>query len=477
MNQNKEKVVSAFSWKFIERLSVQGASFIVTLLLARLLTPEDYGMVALITVFVSLANTFVQGGFNTALIQKKDATGNDFFSVMLFSLGVAGVLYFILFLTAPGLETFYGMPSFAKIIRVMALMLIPAAINSVQVAFVTKDLRFKVLSASSLISTVAAAMIGVAMAYRGFGPWALVAQQLSTQIFSCISIFLLTHWWPKGKFSMTSIKELIPFGSRILGSNLLVTLFLNLRSVIIGRMYSSEDLGFFNRGKQFPQAIMESINGTIQSVLLPVYANEQDDRHKILKMVRMSIQISSYLIFPMMIGLACVATPLVEILLTEKWLPCVPFLQMFAFSYMCQPAQLSTAQAYKAIGDSVTPLRLEFARKATEIIFLVISLRHGTVAIALSSVLAGVTALVMAFVPNIKILQYSIKEQIADLLPALLMSCAMAVAVLMVGRLALPNFVLITIQVIVGVLVYLCLSVVIRPDAFIFLMKMLKHRK
>lgn len=477
MNQNKEKVVSAFNWKFIERLSVQGASFIVTLLLARLLTPEDYGMIALITVFVSLANTFVQGGFNTALIQKKDATGNDFLSVMLFSLGVAIVLYFILFFVAPGLESFYRMQSFAKIIRVMALMLIPAAINSVQVAFVTKDLRFKVLSASSLISTIAAALIGIAMAYQGFGPWALVAQQLSLQVFSCVSIFLLTHWWPKGKFSMASIKELIPFGSRILGSNLLVTLFLNLRSVIIGRMYSSEDLGYFNRGKQFPQAIMESINGTIQSVLLPVYANEQDDRQKILKMVRMSIQISSYLIFPMMIGLACVASPLVKILLTEKWLPCVPFLQMFAFSYMCQPAQLSTAQAYKAIGDSVTPLRLEFARKTAEIGFLIISLRYGTVAIAFSSVLAGITALVMAFIPNVRILHYSLKQQIADLLPALLMSCVMAVVVLMIGKLALPNLVLIVIQIVVGVLVYFCLSVVTRLDAFAFLMKILKGRK
>lgn len=477
MKQNKEKVISAFSWKFIERLSVQGASFLITLLLARLLSPEDYGVVALITVFVSIANTFVQGGFNTALIQKKNATEDDFLSVMCFSLGVAVALYGLLFVIAPWLESAYEMSSFSAIIRVMALMLFPAAINSVQVAFVTKELQFKVLSVSSFVSTVLAAAIGIAMAYHGFGAWALVVQQIATQIFSCISIALLTRWWPNGRFSINSIKELIPFGSEIFASNLLVTIFLNLRSLIIGWMYSSKDLGFFNRGKQFPQTAMDSINGTIQSVLLPVYANEQDDHQKILKMVRLSIQISSYLIFPMMVGLACVAKPIVELLLTEKWLPCVPFLQLFAFSYMCQPAQLSTAQAYKAIGDSTTPLYLEFARKLAEVFFLLISLRFGTMAIAFSSVVAGVVALIMAFVPNVRILHYGLREQLADLLPALLMSSLMAVCVMLIKVLALPTLILLCVQIITGVVIYLLLSVIFRPKPFCFIISIVTNKE
>lgn len=477
MNQSKGKVVSAFSWKFFERLSVQGASFLVTLILARLLTPDDYGVIALITVFISLANTFVQGGFNTALIQKKNATQEDFFSVTVFTLFVAILLYIILFVSAPGLARFYAMPEITSIVRVMALLLIPAAINSVQVAYVTKDLRFKVLSASSLISTGLAAIIGISMAYCGSGAWALVAQQISIQLFSCISILFLTKWSPKGKFSAKSIRELIPYGSRILCANLLVTLFLNLRSMIIGRLYSSEALGFFNRGKQFPQAVMESINGTIQSVLLPVYANEQDHRQKMLKMVRLSIQVSSYIIFPMMIGLACVAPALVELLLTEKWLPCVPFLQLFAFSYMCQPAQLSTAQAYRAIGDSKTTLHLEFVRKIAEIVLLVISLRHGTVAIAFSSVVAGVVALTMAFAPNVRILHYTISEQLADLLPSLTMSVVMGVIVLWIGRVNLSVWLQLLLQIFGGVAVYFLLSLIFKPKAFTFLLKILMKQQ
>lgn len=476
MGQSKGKVVSAFSWKFMERLSVQGTSFLVTLILARLLTPDDYGVVALITVFISLANTFVQGGFNTALIQKKDATQEDFFSVTIFTFFVAGVLYAVLFISAPWLAKFYTMPTITKIIRVMALMLFPAAINSVQVAYVTKDLRFKILSVSSLISTCFAAAIGIAMAYCGFGAWALVIQQVSLQIFSCISILVLTRWSPKGKFSFKSIKELVPYGSRILCANLLVTLFLNLRSMIIGRLYSSEALGFFNRGKQFPQAVMESINGTIQSVLLPVYAKEQNHRQRMLKMVRLSIQISSYLIFPMMIGLACVAPALVELLLTEKWLPCVPFLQLFAFSYMCQPAQLSTAQAYRAIGDSKTTLYLEFARKAAEIILLILSLRYGTEAIAFSSVAAGIAALAIALVPNAKILHYTVWEQLKDILPALLMSMMMGSVVLGIGKVMLPSGVKLFLQVIGGIFVYLLISIIIRPKSFAFILELLNKQ-
>lgn len=474
MNQSKGKVISAFSWKFVERLSVQGASFLVTLILARLLTPEDYGVVALITVFISLANTFVQGGFNTALIQKKDATQEDFFSVTVFTLLVAVILYVFLFILAPWLADFYAMPEITNIVRVMALLLIPAAINSVQVAYVTKDLRFKVLSASSLISTGLAAIIGISMAYCGFGAWALVVQQISIQLFSCITIMVLTKWSPKGRFSIKSVRELIPYGSRILCSNLLVTFFLNLRSMIIGRMYSSESLGFFNRGKQFPQAVMESINGTIQSVLLPVYANEQDHRQKMLKMVRLSIQVSSYLIFPMMIGLACVAPALVELLLTEKWLPCVPFLQLFAFSYMCQPAQLSAAQAYRAIGDSKTPLHLEFARKVAEIVLLAISMKYGTIAIAFSSVAAGVVALGMAFVPNVRILHYTIQEQLIDLLPALIMSLVMGAVVLWVGRIELSIWLRLVLQIFSGLIVYFLISLILKPKAFTFIWRILK---
>ncbi len=465
MKQSKRAVASAFGWKFFERLSVQGTNFLVTLVLARLLTPDEYGLISLILVFTSLAGVFVQGGFNTALIQKKDTSDDDYTSVLVFSIVVAAILYLMLFLLAEPLSGFYRMPLLCPVLRVTSVILFTGAVNSVQVAKATRELQFRTLYKGSIYPMIFAAIAGIVLAYRGFGVWALVIQQIVSQSGACIVIYLQTKWRPKGKLSRKSFKELIPFGSKILASNFLVQIFLNLRSMIIGRVYTSEALGYFNRGRQFPQAAMESINGTIQSVLLPVYAREQDNRDTILKMVRTSIQLTSFIIFPLLTGLACVAEPLVRLLLSDKWLPCVPFLQLFAFSYICQPAQLSTAQAYKAIGDSTTPLYLEIIRKAAEIGTLLISIPLGTVEIAASSVAAGIIALVVTFYPNIKKLNYSMKAQLADILPSLLLSAVMAISIFAAGNNVENIFIKLIVEIFVGIVSYLGFAALFKVKA------------
>lgn len=462
MKQSKKLVIAALGWKFFERLSFQGSNFIVTLVLARLLTPDEYGIVSLILVFTSLAAVFVQGGFNTALIQKKDVDDDDYISVLLFSLGVAIVLYILLFFLAEPLSMFYKSPQLCPTLRVTSVILFTGAINSVQVANVTKDLHFKVLYKSSLYPMIIAAIIGIALAYHGFGVWALVIQQIVSQVGSCIVMYLITKWWPIGKFSKKSIQSLIPFGSKILASNFLIQVFMNLRSMIIGRVYTSEALGYFNRGRQFPQAAMESINGTIQSVLLPIYSKEQEKKDTVLKMVRTSIQLTSFIVFPLLTGLACVAEPLVKLLLTDKWLPCVPYLQLFVFSYFCQPAQLATAQAYKALGDSTTPLYLEVVRKVAEIGLLIISMRMGIVEIAASSVVAGIIALTVTLYPNVKKFNYSIGEQLSDLIPSLLLSASMAGIILYIGSFIDLVFLKLLVEVILGIVSYIGLAFIFK---------------
>lgn len=463
MNQ---RVKSAFIWKFMERIGAQGASFILTIILARLLTPYDYGVVALITVFISLATAFVQAGFNSALIQKKAAKDVDYSSSLLVSVAIAIALYALLFFGAPLIASFYGNSALVEITRVLALVLLPGSINSIQIAKLTREMKFKCLFFASTTATITSALVGIFAAWKGAGPWALVCQQLTCQCLNCILLSPLAKWRWSLNGGIQSIREMLPFGSRILASNLMVTIFLNLRSLIIGKAYTSEDLGFFNRGKQFPQTIMESINGTIQTVLLPVYAQKQGDPETLHRMIRKSVRISNYVIFPMLVGVSCIATPMVTLLLTEKWLLCVPFIQYFAISYMCQPVQIITAQAMRAAGDSKTPLKIEIARKISEIVLLVIAIPISVKAIGVSSAVAGIVSVAIAMKSNTKVLHYAIKEQVNDLGEPIIYSLLMAIVIVPIGRLCSGNLLKILVEICVGVCTYLVASIVFKSKCF-----------
>ena len=437
----EKRVTSAFGWKFFERISVQGTNFLVTLLLARLLTPSDYGTVSVVTIFIALATTFVQGGFNTALIQKKDVDGNDYLTILMFSEIVAAALYAVIFFAAPFISNIYHTSELSSLLRVMAIVLFPGAFNAVQVAYVTRDLRFKVLTISSFVSALLAAAVGIGLAVAGFGAWALVIQQLVNQTATCFVTYCIVRWIPKGRFSVQSLRRLLPFGAKVFASNFIIALFLDIRSLLIGQIYSSEALGFFNRGKQFPQAVMESVNGTIQTVLLPVYSKKQDSVSSVAKMVSKTVRISSLLLFPMMVGLAAVAEPLVSLLLTDKWLECVPYLQIFAIGYLFQAIQLAIIQAIKAIGDSGTPLKLEIIKKCVEVFFLIVTIRQGVLIFASSLLICSVISHLLNMFAAKRILNYTVKQQLIDILPATLFSAVMAACVKCVTQLLNGAFV------------------------------------
>lgn len=470
------KVSSAFGWKFFERFSVQMMNFVVTLILARILSPDDYGVVSLITIFTTLATTFVQTGFNTALIQKKQIEDNDYKSVLLFSFGIASVLYLILFVAAPFLGGFFEKSELSPLLRVMALILFPGAYNSVQIAYVTRDLRFKLLTKSSLISGGVAAVIGFVIAFCGGGAWALVAQQLANQVLNCVVLSLQTKWIPKGHFSSNSIKELIPFGSKIWASSFLVALFLDIRSVFIGKVYTTEMLAFFNRGKQFPQAIMDSVNGTIQTVLLPIYSEKQDSVKEVLAQVRLTIRMLTLVLFPLMVGLASVAKPMINLLLTEKWLECVPFLQIFAVGYLFQTVQLSVIQAFKALGDGGTPLRLEIIKKTIEMTLLVLLINQGVLVVAFSLLISSAVSQALNMLSAKKVLGYCVLDQFKDLLPATVFSLIMAASIYGVRCLIANDLLQLVVSVLVGVLVYFFLCVLTKNKEFKFMIRFLKDK-
>lgn len=473
MSVTKKKVITSLKWKFFERISSQLVTFFITLVLARILTPGDYGTIALLTVFINIATVFVQGGFNTALIQGEDVTDKDYSSVLYFSLGIAGIIYIILFISAPFIAIFYNQEILTDMIRVLAIILFLGAFNSVQVAYVTRELQFKILFNCNFLSNIVSGIIGILLALLGTGAWALVVQQLLYQLFVCVLMFRYTQWRPSLYCSFKRLRKLVSFGGRILISNLLVTIFLNIRSLFVGKIYSSVELGYFDKGKQFPRTLMDALNGTIQTVMLPIYSHEQGNIEIVKQMVRKSIQISCYVVFPMMIGLACVAEPLINLLLTDKWSMVVPIVRVFAFAYMCQPIQTISAQAIKALGNSKKILQLEIIRKAIELSLLIISLPFGITTIAFSSMIAGVLSCIISMHPNKRLFNYKYREQLKDIGIPFLLSICMGGIVFIIGIGINSYLIKICVQVLVGIGLYLGISIISKNSIYVYLLSCL----
>ncbi|MBQ7917165.1 MAG: lipopolysaccharide biosynthesis protein, partial [Firmicutes bacterium] len=322
---NKNSIISGLIWKVLERFGVQGVQFVLQVVLARILDPEHYGVLSLMIVFTTLANVFIQTGFNTALIQAQDIAEDDYSSIFWVSSGIAVLLYVMLFLAAPIIGDFYNMPDIVIPFRVLALMLLPGAMQSVQLAKVSREMNFRKVFFSNVGGIVISGIVGIILAYLGAGIWALVVQTMLNVVVSTIVMCFTVNWHPHFVCDYRRVLVLFSFGWKLLVSGLIDTLYQDLRSLVIGKKYDSGTLGYYNRGKQFPQFIINAVNGAVQSVMLPAMSIEQNDKMRVKMLARNSIMISSYIIFPMMAGLEGVSSPLVSLLLTEKWLTCVPY--------------------------------------------------------------------------------------------------------------------------------------------------------
>ena len=405
---------SALIWKLLERFGVQGVSFFLQIILARLLDPHHYGMLSMMIVFTSLANVFVQTGFNTSLIQNKDVTEEDYSSVFWVSLAIAIILYGILFFASPLIADFYRMQEIVTPFRVLALILIPGAFNSVQLAKVSREMDFKKVFYSNVGGTLISGITGIILAYKGFGIWALVVQNLLNIIVACIVMLFTVAWRPRFICNISRVKILFSYGWKLLVSALLDTLYQDIQGLVIGRKYDSATLGFFNRGKQFPQFLINAINGAVQSVLLPAMSALQDKKEEVKRVMRQSMTLSAFIIFPMMAGLAGISETLVKLLLTEKWLPCVPYIKLFCFSFAFWPVQTCNLSAINAMGRSDIFLKLEIIKKSYGMAVLIIAVVFFNTPLAIAAT-GLVTALLSCFVnafPNKKLINYSFKKQI-----------------------------------------------------------------
>lgn len=467
------KAASSFAFKLIESVGMQGIAFVVSLLLARLLTPGDYGVLTMLTVFIAVSQVFVQSGLNTALIQKKDVDECDTSSVFWVSLGIAAALYALLFAASPFIAAYYEMPQLKDALRVLALVLLPGALVSVESAVVARRMAFRKQMLCSLAATVLSGCVGVGMALSGMGYWALVGQQLTNQFALAILLLIVVRWVPRLMFSWARVKVLIRFGWKLLASSLLDTGYQNLRSAVIGKMFPSDVLGYYNRGKQFPELMMNAVNGSIQSVMLPVLSEQQDDAARMKQMMRRSVMVSSFLVLPMMAGLAAVAQPLIHLLLTEKWLPCVPFLQIICIDFAFYPIHTANLQAINAMGRSDVMLKLEVIKKAYGLVILAVTalVFRSVYAIAWGAVVSTLLSAVVNASPNKKLLDYGYLEQMKDVLPSVAMALIMFAAVSFLGRLSLSPLPMLVVQIAAGVAVYGGMALIFKPESARYLLE------
>ncbi|MBR3933210.1 MAG: lipopolysaccharide biosynthesis protein [Clostridia bacterium] len=461
-------------WMFMERVAAQLVSFIVSIILARLLLPSDYGVVSLVMVFITLCNVFVDGGFGNALVQKKDADDTDFSSVFYFSFFLSVVLYIGIFIFAPYLARFYKMPIITSVVRVMGLRLIIASFNSIQKAFVSRRLQFKKFFWSTIIGTVISAAVGIIMAYKGMGVWALVGQYLTNTVIDTIVLFITVRWYPKLAFSFSRMKKLVSYGWKVLVTALVDTFYEDFRSLYIGKLYTAQDLAYYTRGKQFPYLVINNINSSISSVLFPVMSKKQDSNIELRVLIRRSLKTGSYVIMPLMFGLAAIAKPLVLFLLTEKWLPCVPFLQILCFNAALMPIQTANIQAIYAMGRSDIVLRLNIIKKTLGFLIVLLSAQISVLAMAYGGIVTGLMCSIVNAFPNRRLINYSYIDQIKDILPSVLASAVMALGVLAVELLELSSIYTLIIQIIIGIVLYIVISVIFKIESFRYILDTLK---
>lgn len=454
-----DKVVFSVIWRFLERAGGQVVHFVITLILARLLAPQAFGVVALLSIFISISSVLVSAGLGTALVQKKDVTQTDYATVFYLNLFISVILYFGLFLSAPLIADFYHEPQLVLLLRILAFSVVITGLNCVQGAVLQREMLFKKSFKIGLLENVSTGIVGCCLAWIGAGPWALVMGTLSGQSLGCIARWVCIHWFPTIDFSMNSAVSLFCYGWKVLVTSLCNTSLASVYGLVIGRIYTPADLAIYNRGMSIPNQAMEAINGSITTVSFPVLSHLQDDRSFLLRSIREMIRTSSFFVCPLMFGLAVSADSVVKLLLGDNWNAAIPFIRVFAIMYSFSPATSITYQALLAQGKSGLTLMLEILKNILALVVLTLCVRQGV--LCLAYVVAFVSApvcLLLNYWPNRKLVGYGLWSFILDFTTPLILSAFMGIVVFWVNSLLQPGIVCLLAQAALGIVIYVALS-------------------
>lgn len=460
------KVTSNFIWRLLERFGAQGVTLIVSIVLARLLEPEVYGTVAIITVFTTILQVFVDSGLGSALIQKKDADEQDFSTIFWFNVSMCILLYILLFLGAPAIASYYNRPELTLLIRVLGIILIISGVKNIQISYVSKNMIFKKFFFSTLGGTIAAACVGIILACSGFGVWAIIMQNIVNQLIGTIILWITVPFKPKLKFSFNRFRILFSFGWKMLLSGIIDTIYNQLRQMIIGKRYQSEDLAYYNKGMQFPNLIVTNVNTSIDSVLFTTMAEAQNDRERVKSMTRRSIKISTFVMMPMMIGLAACADSFIPLLLTEKWVDSIFYLRIFCFTYAFYPIATANLNAIKSLGRSDLFLKMEIVKKIIGFMAIFFTMSISVEAMAWSLIFTSIASQVINAWPNKRLLNYPYIDQLKDMMPQIGLSVVMGIPVYLINMLHMNYWVTLMIQIPLGIVLYVCGAWLFKMDSF-----------
>lgn len=468
METGNKVVVRSLIYKFLESVAAKGAGLIIGIILARLLAPEEFGQVAIIMVFINLATTIIQSGFGTALVQTKEIDDRDYSTVFYITLALSGLMVAILYVSAPFIASFYSLPKLVWPIRVYSFSLFFGSFNSIQIAKMQREMRFKPMMYTSLSATIFSGVIGVSLAYMGTGIWALVFYGCSNIFFSCFAMLVVERWLPKLVFSWESAKKLFSYGWKILVSGMLCTIYKDIRSLIIGKKFSTEDLAYYDRGQQFPVIISTTLDSAIQSVMLPVLSRSQDDRKKLIETLKRTISLGVLIVTPIMVGLAVVAEPVILLLYTEKWLAAVPYMRLLCAAEIVIPIMSSNLIAIKAMGKSGTYMKLEIVRRIVMVVilFTAVFAFDSVFAIAVSATIIAWVDIVIIMLTMKRIIGYGPLQQFKDIWRTLASSAIMGVVVYLVGMISMPTIILLLVQVFAGIITYIGASWILNRSMF-----------
>ena len=477
MSSLKDKTVKGVIWSSIDRFSAQGIQFVFSILIARLLVPEDYGVIAMLNIFLAVSQTFIDSGFSTALIRKVDRTETDFSTVFYFNIAVAVIFYIVLFFSAPTIANFYNTPLLESITKIVALNLIIGSLSGIHNAKLSIAIDFKSRAKVSIISTLLTGAVGLWMAYSGYGVWALVVQSLFSGIIRTVMLWMTVKWHPQLVFSWKSFKELFSFGSKLLTSNMISTLYENLYTIVIGKKFSSVDLGYYSRASGLAEFPSSNITGVLQGVTFPVLSSIQNDEDRLADAHKHFIRISAFVVFPLMVGLAAVADPFIKILLTDKWDGAILLLQIICFAMMWYPVHAINLNILQVKGRSDYYLKLEVIKKLQGIIILLITIPLGIIGMCAGRVISSIISLVWNTYYTKKLINYGFVNQMKDLLHIIVHSLVMGFIVLLVMYFMPTIWVKLIVGVLSGMVYYIFGAYVMRFPEMDELLTILKFKR
>lgn len=430
----KRKTISGLSWSFTERLVNQGSQFVIGIVLARLLLPEEFGLIGMVIIFSDIAAIFIDSGFSEALIRKNDCSEEDYNTVFYFNLALSVVFYIILFFAAGYIAAFFNEPQLIKIVRVLGLSIIITSIGLIQITILIKEINFRLQTKITFISSIGAGLVSISLAFMGYGVWALVWRLILLNLISTLLLWLWNNWRPRIIFSLSSFREMFVFGSKLMASGIINKIYNNIYFVIIGKFFSASELGFYTRAKNFSTLPSSNIDSIIQRVSYPVLSELQDDKAKLKKGYKKLIANTMFVTFILMISLAATAKPLILTLIGPKWSPSIILLQLLCFAMLLYPLQSLNLNILKVEGRSDLFLKLEIIKKIFAVPVILVGIYFGIKAMIIGMIFLSVISYIINSFWSGRLINYSMKEQILDILPSFIFAIVMGTIVFFIGN-------------------------------------------